>query len=68
MDNASVVKNDKIMAVIVAGGRGLRMQSDLKKQYMSLEGVPVLVRTLMAFDRHPKVDEIILVVPETDLS
>ncbi len=53
--------------MIVAGGKGVRMQSNLKKQYMSLNGIPVLVRTLMAFDRHPRVDEVILVVPETDL-
>jgi len=55
------------MAVIVAGGKGVRMQSDLKKQYMTLDGIPVLVRTITAFDSHPCVDEIILVVPKTDL-
>ncbi len=55
-------------AVIVAGGKGLRMQSDLKKQYMVLDKVPVLVRSLLVFDRHPRVDEIILVVPETDMA
>ena len=56
----------KVFAVIVAGGRGLRMQSDRKKQYMVLDKIPVLVRTLMVFDRHFRTDEIILVVPESD--
>lgn len=58
----------KCFAVIVAGGKGLRMSSDQRKQYMVLEGIPVLVRTLQVFDRHPRVDEIILVVPEKDLA
>lgn len=63
-----MVPKGKNLAVVVAGGKGLRMQSRLKKQYMSLDGIPVLVRTLMAFDTHPRVDEIILVVPQTDLT
>jgi 2-C-methyl-D-erythritol 4-phosphate cytidylyltransferase len=51
----------------VAGGKGLRMQSTVKKQFIDLEGIPVIVRTLVAFDTHCRVDEIILVVPEQDL-
>lgn len=67
MDKEAKVPRCKNMAVIVAGGKGLRMQSSLKKQYLSLDGIPVLVRTLAAFDTHPRVDEIILVVPRSDL-
>ncbi|NWH04829.1 2-C-methyl-D-erythritol 4-phosphate cytidylyltransferase [Desulfobacter latus] len=58
----------KNIAVIVAGGKGLRMQSTVKKQFIDLEGIPVIVRTLAAFDRYCRVDEIILVVPEQDLN
>jgi len=58
----------KKIAVVVAGGKGLRMQSTVKKQFIDLEGVPVIVRTLAAFDKHCRVDEIILVVPEQDLA
>lgn len=57
----------KNIAVVVAGGKGLRMQSTVKKQFIDLEGVPVIVHTLAAFDTHCRVDEIILVVPEQDL-
>ena len=57
----------KHIAVIVAGGKGLRMQSGTKKQFMDLEGIPVLVRTLMAFDTCCQVNEMILVLPEQDL-
>ena len=60
-------KTFKNIAVVVAGGKGLRMQSTVKKQFIDLEGVPVIVRTLGVFDTHCRVDEIILVVPEQDL-
>jgi 2-C-methyl-D-erythritol 4-phosphate cytidylyltransferase len=57
----------KNIAIIVAGGKGLRMDSPVKKQFIDLDGIPVIVRTLAAFDMHCRVDEIILVVPEQDL-
>lgn len=55
------------IAVIVAAGKGLRMQTGTKKQYLELDGIPVLVRTLQVFDRHPGTRAVVLVVPEPDL-
>ena len=46
-------------AVIVAAGTSTRMGED--KLMMELCGVPVLARTLMAFDRSPCIDEIVVV-------
>lgn len=57
----------KASAVIVAGGKGLRMKSKTRKQYLSLAEKPVLAFTIMAFDKCEHVREIILVVPENDL-
>jgi len=54
------------IALIVAGGSGSRMQSDRRKQYLDLQGVPVIVRTLRVFDASALVDRIVLVVPEDD--
>lgn len=51
-------------ALIVAGGSGSRMQSDIPKQFLLLEGKPVLMHTLEAFHRHSPILEIILVLPE----
>lgn len=48
-------------AVILAGGQGKRMQSDVQKQYLTLEGKPLIVYALEAFERSP-VEDIILVV------
>ena len=54
-------------AVIVAAGKGVRMQSDTRKQYMTLGGLPVLARTLQAFDQCEAIRAIHLVIPETDI-
>jgi len=56
-----------IGAVIVAGGSGSRMQAPVKKQYLHLDGLPILSHTLRAFDRHSDLDRLVLVVPEEDL-
>jgi 2-C-methyl-D-erythritol 4-phosphate cytidylyltransferase len=56
-----------VSAVIVAAGRGVRMQSDTRKQYLQVAGRPVLVHTLQKFDVCPLIDDICLVVPEDDL-
>jgi len=56
-----------ISAVIVAGGKGERMQSSIRKQYLVLGKLPVLSHTIAAFDSSPLIQAIFLVVPETDL-
>lgn len=57
-----------ICALIVAGGSGSRMRAPLKKQYLRLNGLPIVCHTLIAFDRHPAVERIILTAPENDLN
>ncbi len=53
-------------ALIVAAGRGLRMGAKTKKQYLDLDGCPVLTRTLMIFERNHCISEIVLVIPKED--
>ena len=55
-----------ISAVIVAGGKGERMQADIRKQYLMLDGVSILSRTLLAFAEIPVINKIYLAVPEID--
>ena len=50
-------------ALIVAGGKGLRMGSELPKQFLPIGGKPVLMRTLEAFHRFDEKMQIILVLP-----
>ena len=53
----------KKYAIIVAGGKGLRMGGELPKQFIPVEGRPVLMRTLDAFHAFDSAMEIILVLP-----
>lgn len=55
-----------IYALIVAGGSGSRMRLPIKKQYLHLEGLPLLARTVMTFDRLDRLDRIVLVIPQED--
>ncbi|MCK5837141.1 MAG: 2-C-methyl-D-erythritol 4-phosphate cytidylyltransferase [Desulfobacula sp.] len=52
--------------IVVGAGKGLRMGSKTKKQYLYLGKIPILTRTIMAFDRCDHVHEIVLVVPEEE--
>ena len=54
-------------AIVVAAGKGSRMQSELKKQFLPLLGMPVLSHTLEAVEKSDMVKEIILVVSEDDI-
>lgn len=56
----------KVAAVVTAAGAGVRMGSRIPKQYLALNGVPILARTLMAFEKHPLVDRIVVTVPPGD--
>ena len=50
-------------AIIVAGGKGLRMGADLPKQFLPVGGKPVLMRTLEAFYAYNPAMRIVLVLP-----
>ena len=56
----------RVVAVIPAGGTGMRMGADVPKQFLPLGGVPMLLHSLRAFDRAPSVDAVILVVPHEE--
>jgi len=45
----------KIHALIVAGGKGLRLGADQPKQYALAGGLPLLRHAVMAFRRHPRI-------------
>ena len=55
----------KTIAIVLSGGKGKRMASDISKQYMLLDGKPILFYTLQSFDKS-NVDEVLLVVGKGD--
>lgn len=62
-------KKDRIeptTAIIVASGNSTRMGNGVSKQMMLLDGIPVVARTIMAFDRCEYINEIIVVAKEEE--
>ena len=57
----------KTVAIIPAGGVGRRLGSVVAKQYLLLDAIPVLARTLKIFQQAKIIDEIVLVVPQDDV-
>lgn len=53
----------KKYAIIVAGGKGLRMGTEVPKQFLSIGGKPVLMRTLEAFHAYDAAMDLIVVLP-----
>ena len=50
--------------IIVAGGKGLRMGTDIPKQFLPIGGKPVLMRTIERFREYSADLQIILVLPK----
>ncbi len=54
-------------AVILAGGNSTRMGEGVSKQQLSLLGIPLIVRTILAFQNSDNISEIIIVGKESEL-
>ena len=48
----------KVVAIIFAGGSGVRMGAGKPKQFLEVNGKPIIIHTLDIFENHPAVDEI----------
>ena len=51
-------------AIILSGGVGTRMGADRPKQYLMVQGKPVIAYCLNIFQRHPQIDHIVIVAAE----
>lgn len=49
------------IALIIAGGSGNRMGQDIPKQFMHVDGAPIIIWTLKAFEQHPDIEAIAVV-------
>jgi len=52
-----------ISVIVPAAGSGNRMKSDIKKQFLELQGHPILFHTLSVFQKCEEISEIIVVCP-----
>ncbi len=60
-------KSHYTTAIVVAGGNSARMGEGISKQMLKLHGMPVIVHTLLAFERANSVDEIIVAAKKEEL-
>ena len=52
------------IALIIAGGRGMRMGQEIPKQFLTVNDKPVIAYTMEAFQKHPDIDVIAVVCVE----
>lgn len=53
--------------IIVAGGKGERMQSEMPKQFIELRSLPILMHTIRVFYDFDAAMKLIVVLPETEI-
>lgn len=62
-----MISENNESVIIVAGGSGKRMGSEIPKQFLLLKGLPILMRTISAFyDYNPRI-QLIVVLPEDQI-
>ena len=52
------------VALIIAGGSGVRTQQDIPKQFLNVFDKPIIIYTLERFQHHPEIDAIEVVCLE----
>lgn len=57
----------KVVAVILAGGKGSRMGTDISKQFIEINNKPIIYYTIKAFEKCKDIDDIILVLPKNEI-
>ncbi|OGT99138.1 MAG: 2-C-methyl-D-erythritol 4-phosphate cytidylyltransferase [Geobacteraceae bacterium GWB2_52_12] len=55
------------IALIPAAGMGKRMGASINKQYLQLDGMPIVARTISVFEQSPLIDSIYLVIPAEEI-
>lgn len=59
------MRTNKHIALLLAGGKGCRMHQQSPKQFMEIEGKPLIAYTLDAFEQHPEIDAIYVVCDQS---
>ncbi|MDO5778892.1 MAG: 2-C-methyl-D-erythritol 4-phosphate cytidylyltransferase [Clostridium sp.] len=56
-----------ISAIILAGGKGKRMNSSISKQFIEIKGKPIIYYTIKKFNENKKVDNIVVVLSQEEI-
>ena len=60
--------SERYTAIVLAAGQGKRMHSKVQKQFLEIQGYPVLYYSLRCFQESPLIQDIILVTGEESIS
>jgi len=56
------------VAIVVAGGQGTRFGVNRPKQFLELNGIPVIIHTLRRFEESRQIESIVVVLPAADVA
>ena len=56
------------VAIVVAGGKGIRFGGNRPKQFLELNAIPIIVHTLRQFERCQQIDSVIVVLPSAEMA
>jgi len=56
------------VAIVVAGGKGVRFGGDRPKQFLELNGTPIIVHTLRQFELSQQIEKVIVVLPAPEIA
>jgi len=54
------------VAIVVAGGKGVRFGGDRPKQFLEVNGSPIIIHTLRQFERCREIGSVIVVLPAAE--
>ncbi len=56
------------VAIVVAGGKGIRFGGNRPKQFLELNAIPIIVHTLRQFERSKQIDTVVIVLPPAEMA
>jgi 2-C-methyl-D-erythritol 4-phosphate cytidylyltransferase len=56
------------VAIVVAAGKGTRLGANRPKQFLELDGLPVIVHTLRQFERCTEIDEVVVLLAADEIA
>jgi len=56
------------VAIVVAGGKGIRFGGNRPKQFLELNAIPIIVHTLRQFERCKQIDSVVVVLPPAEMT
>jgi 2-C-methyl-D-erythritol 4-phosphate cytidylyltransferase len=56
------------VAIVVGGGKGVRFGGDRPKQFLELNGIPIIVHTLRQFELSRQIEKVVVVLPAPEMA